>query len=158
MSSLWCRRRFHYDIYVKMPKTKAILHAHPTYCTAVRPSQTIIQLGPQLGSQKSQPETPWRRGEHSQLQMDLSCSEIDRQIDALLAWVLQPYVWGWCASNSFPRRILGEIISRILIQSFSNGHLSALDSDAALNAAWARRAGTISHLPRSARAGGCAEP
>ena len=33
--------------------------------------------------------------------------------------------------------------------------LTALDSDAALNAAWARRAGMISCLPRSARELGC---
>ena len=33
----------------------------------------------------------------------------------------------------------------------SNGHLIALDSDAALNAAWARRAGMVSYLPRSVR-------
>ena len=33
----------------------------------------------------------------------------------------------------------------------SNGDLTALDSGAALNVAWARRAGIISYLPRSAR-------
>ena len=33
----------------------------------------------------------------------------------------------------------------------SKGLLSPLDSDAALNAAWARRAGMVSYLPRSAR-------
>ena len=38
----------------------------------------------------------------------------------------------------------------------SNGHLIALDSDVALNAAWARRAGMIYYLPRSARVGRCA--
>ena len=39
----------------------------------------------------------------------------------------------------------------------SNGHLIALDSDAAQNAAWARRAEMISYLPRSARVEGGGE-
>ena len=36
----------------------------------------------------------------------------------------------------------------------STAHLIALDSDAAINDAWARRAGVLSYLPRSARVGG----
>ena len=36
----------------------------------------------------------------------------------------------------------------------SNGRLAALDSDAALSAAWARHAGMIYYVPRSARVGG----
>ena len=53
----------------------------------------------------------------------------------------------------YPRRILGQSNIRILIQSYhlSNGHLIALESDPALNTAWAHRAGMISYLHRSQR-------
>ena len=41
--------------------------------------------------------------------------------------------------------------TRILSQSYQMAILIALDSDAAPNAAWARRVGMISYLPRSVR-------
>ena len=54
-------------------------------------------------------------------------------------------------SQHHPRRILGTREIRILIQSGQKGLLTPLGSHVALNASWARRAGVISHLPRSAR-------
>ena len=51
---------------------------------------------------------------------------------------------------NYPRRVLGEKVNKDPNPEQSNGHWTALDSDAALNAAWARRVGMISHLPRSA--------
>ena len=49
-----------------------------------------------------------------------------------------------------PRHILGESKMRILIQRVENGPFNPLNSDAALNAAWMRRAGMISYLPCTA--------
>ena len=46
-----------------------------------------------------------------------------------------------------PRRFRGTKHTKDSSPERSNGHLIALDSDAALNAAWARRAGILSHLP-----------
>ena len=61
-------------------------------------------------------------------------------------------------SQHHPRRILGTREIRILIQSGQKGLLTPLDSNVALNASWARRAGVISCLPRSVRVASAATP
>ena len=52
---------------------------------------------------------------------------------------------------SHPRCVLREMCNEDPMPELSNGHLIALDPDAALSAAWVRRAGMISYLPSSAR-------
>ena len=51
----------------------------------------------------------------------------------------------------YPRRTLQKKCNKDPAPERSNGRLTALDSDAALHAACARRAGMVSCLPRSAR-------
>ena len=55
------------------------------------------------------------------------------------------------AANVPPRRVLGKSERWILIKGVENGPFNPFDTDTALNAAWARRAGAVSHLPRSTR-------
>ena len=64
---------------------------------------------------------------------------------------LAPIASGCGLEHHSPRHILGNKCNKDLQPERSNGHLTALDSDAALNTAWARHAGMISYLPRSAR-------
>ena len=60
----------------------------------------------------------------------------------------------WFSScSSYTRRIPGEKAKKgiLFYQRLKWPHFNSLDSDAALNAAWACRTGMISYVPRSTR-------
>ena len=72
----------------------------------------------------------------------------DRLVGRLAGWQMNP------ASSSLPAPYPREKYNEDPHPEPSNGHLIALHSDAALNAAWARRAGMISYVPPLGADGG----